>query len=793
MAEDKDIVLRVTVDTDGAKKSIQSLRAELKLQKKAFEEKNIGSVAYLDAAKNVSDLSGKIKLLTDSVKASTNAFGGVNEASKFTVGSFGELRQKIKELKKEQDNLVIGSEAFIKNQEDLKKALQDEINIREKMPSLLAVRVKQGVDESEVLKKQAESLHKMSEGLSGVTTIAGTFGKALGLNTDKLDALSGIVGQAVQGFDGFKKATEAATSANLQNVKALFTSKAATVQGTVATGAQTAATGAATTATAALNRTLLANPFVAIAALILAVAGAYLIMRDSSDSASESQKMLNESLEKNIDKLKEKGEAIDLINARELEIAAIQGKSRQDLFKQEEKSILFKIESLGKEEQANILLIEGLRALKRRDNELSSEDEAKLLELQKRNNGEILKEYEELGHRLRVLRQKNHSEAIKEESDFAKKLKDSVIVVKTPLELLNEEIAKTKKELEEQALAGSISEKAIKKYKDAVERLTKSQEDLNFAMLGAKPTEQVGSIKAKAIDGGDELLDKEIDDNMRKRLDAYNLNYANEEKLEAEKKAKKIKDQEELNKIMVGAAANAAQASLDYYIDSERQKTEAAVSSLDARLAAGLISEGSYQRERSRILTEQFKKDKAAALITAGINTALAVTAGLATPPIPAVAIAAGIAGAVQMAFIASQPAPKFAKGGISHSHIAGGKPHSEGGTKFYGEDGSVFEAERNELITVVNKRATDQLSKLSYFNEKYGNGTAFFKNGGVFKSHLADGGFAARSISSQVYNDNVQNQILDAVANMPAPIVTVEDINAAQGARSKVLSRATF
>lgn len=86
----------------------------------------------------------------------------------------------------------------------------------------------------------------------------------------------------------------------------------------------------------------------------------------------------------------------------------------------------------------------------------------------------------------------------------------------------------------------------------------------------------------------------------------------------------------------------------------------------------------------------------------------------------------AGIFGAVNLATIAGTT---FEKGGLQE---IGGKRHSQGGTKFVGEDGTAFEAERGELIGVMSRQASE---KFMAFNNMYtdGNGTSgVFQNGGT-------------------------------------------------------------
>jgi TP901 family phage tail tape measure protein len=73
-----------------------------------------------------------------------------------------------------------------------------------------------------------------------------------------------------------------------------------------------------------------------------------------------------------------------------------------------------------------------------------------------------------------------------------------------------------------------------------------------------------------------------------------------------------------------------------------------------------------------------------------------------------------------------------FAKGALID-----GNPHSQGGTQFYSDTGMHFEAERGELLAIVNKKDTEMLNTLSGINSIHGN--SFFKSNN--KSFLQDGG----------------------------------------------------
>lgn len=170
---------------------------------------------------------------------------------------------------------------------------------------------------------------------------------------------------------------------------------------------------------------------------------------------------------------------------------------------------------------------------------------------------------------------------------------------------------------------------------------------------------------------------------------------------------------------------------------------------------------------------DAFEFSKALRISMAIIDGLGAVQLALASSPPPlnfvnaaAVAITTG----VNVAKIASTNFQgKKAKGGI-----IGGKSHSEGGTVFTGSDGSVFEAERGELLTVVNKKNTSLLGSLSNLNSFNGNGVPFFQG----KSYLADGGIVARSATKNAIDQfALANAFKMAASSLPAPVVSVTDI----------------
>ena len=104
---------------------------------------------------------------------------------------------------------------------------------------------------------------------------------------------------------------------------------------------------------------------------------------------------------------------------------------------------------------------------------------------------------------------------------------------------------------------------------------------------------------------------------------------------------------------------------------------------LNKQLNAGKISQEQYnartsqldadlEKKKTEIATKQAKRDKAQSIFSAILSTAAAIAQAL--PNIP-LSIIAGIMGAAQIAVIASQPLPEYAKGGLTDGakmYIAG-------------------------------------------------------------------------------------------------------------------------
>lgn len=140
-----------------------------------------------------------------------------------------------------------------------------------------------------------------------------------------------------------------------------------------------------------------------------------------------------------------------------------------------------------------------------------------------------------------------------------------------------------------------------------------------------------------------------------------------------------------------------------------------------------------------------------------------------------------GVQAGIAVAKIAAQSIKGFAEGGEVAE--VGGKPHSEGGTKYFGQDGNVVEMERGEGLYVMKKSAQEHIKRLSQYNEMFG-GKSWMgapvkhaQTGGVI-----DGGFSARDISRGVNEQiNSSDLVSDLLRNLPSPEVKVTEINRKQ------------
>lgn len=243
-------------------------------------------------------------------------------------------------------------------------------------------------------------------------------------------------------------------------------------------------------------------------------------------------------------------------------------------------------------------------------------------------------------------------------------------------------------------------------WESAINEAEKQGDELNrIEVLNQK--EKIEGIKAN--DDLVKKLDKQVfDATVKSQEDAnqeadrlYKEDVDNKKKAEAEKQAVQQAGFEFVANAM-NSINQIQQNNIQSEINSINDKKDADITALDEQLKNKSISQEQYEKkkaaidlkahnEEAKLKRRAFEAQKQASIIETIIATALSVVK--ASPLVPLMVFAAA-AGALQLAVIASQPTPKFAKGGL-----VGGKLHSEGGT--------LIEAQRGEYVSTIE--ATSQ------------------------------------------------------------------------------------
>ena len=221
-------------------------------------------------------------------------------------------------------------------------------------------------------------------------------------------------------------------------------------------------------------------------------------------------------------------------------------------------------------------------------------------------------------------------------------------------------------------------------------------------------------------------------------------------------------------------------------------RRETAMAQAQAMVASyRTMTQGLSQLMANQSKESKFFKAMAIADATIALMLGLAQTWKVGFPQaIPmAIGYVAQTAGLVSQMKSTPQPTPpKLAEGGI----MVGGKPHSLGGTLFKGSDGSVFEAERDEYLAIVNKRDAERAQMLDQVNQKHGKafGLASYGNGGIFHktvSMFQSGGlFEPRHDYDRIDLSDVIREAVDEISQIPV-VVNERDISTTQDRVRKI------
>jgi hypothetical protein len=187
---------------------------------------------------------------------------------------------------------------------------------------------------------------------------------------------------------------------------------------------------------------------------------------------------------------------------------------------------------------------------------------------------------------------------------------------------------------------------------------------------------------------------------------------------------------------------------------------------LEERIASEEETTKKLAKEKEKIEKESAKRRKATAIIESVINTALAVSSALSTPPAPNVvaALIAGIAGAAQTAVIAAQP---LAKGGVVGKgdeivqFASGGRVTSKGNIKPLSNGDNVLATLKTGEI-VLNE---SQQRRIGYSTLKKAQ-IPNFANGGLVGAPSTLITNANNSIANEQMRVNLMDEMISATNN---------------------------
>ena len=304
-------------------------------------------------------------------------------------------------------------------------------------------------------------------------------------------------------------------------------------------------------------------------------------------------------------------------------------------------------------------------------------------------------------------------------AQHAETLKGIQSKYQSDVEVINSEAVKVQREADKKA-----ADEREKAAKESAEKLRKIKE-----------VEAITPIKLKGT--SEEEKQKKLEESLKKSQNRITENFKKsvQEQVDAAKQAADdIEASEKAKQDTQEATIALALKTLDAFSTINARKTEERLFQvqeeseqelkvLQNQLDKRLISQEQFDKKKAQlestvrkkeaeIKRKQFENDRAIAIIEAVINTAVAVTKNL---KIPAVAALVAAAGAIEIALIASQPTPKFEKGG----KVKGAR-HTDGGV--------LIEAEKDEWIINRNQslkhdKLLDSINKgvaEKYINEVY-------------------------------------------------------------------------
>jgi len=254
-----------------------------------------------------------------------------------------------------------------------------------------------------------------------------------------------------------------------------------------------------------------------------------------------------------------------------------------------------------------------------------------------------------------------------------------------------------------------------------------------FLDLNARAAEDAKKRTEKALTQSKELALKGIKDIQKAQEESAEEVAKKEAEIRKAAKQAAIDSAGQVAQSVLQIIGNRQQKEFDAQLDTLDKEKEARIAAANGNADQIAAIEKEFAKKREAIEKEAAKKRQRQAIIEATINGAVAITKALTGGVPPLSFILAGLQAAVTAAQIAVIATQKFAKGGsvgFAKQGTFGGRPHSQGGTKGYFEDGTRVEVEADEDFIILNKRASAERRRLSELNYRFGGQR--FETGGV-------------------------------------------------------------
>jgi hypothetical protein len=470
------------------------------------------------------------------------------------------------------------------------------------------------------------------------------------------------------------------------------------------------------------------------------------------------------------------------------------GKKTGDMLEEEAQLeadlIRLKTENLNKTKELAAQRVEALNAIKAESDKLISEEKKRQEELEKTRKKFLEDDlkFTEAAAKLNadIISKTNKLVTGFIQDEFMKRRKIANENFANDVRLTEEQIALRKKENEKRL---ADAEEALGKESEAFlkirEEITNEEKQIIDSFDKFRIEREKQLVNELAVIKGDEvkatIAAEEAKRDEIKKTNDIQQKITNDYYSELNKK---IQQAGEFAKIAIdtitGFAEAAEQKRLDR-IEKDEEANSRALENLNERLqrATGLERRFLEERiaseeettkklakEKEKIEKESAKRRKATAIIESVINTALAVSSALATPPAPNVvaALIAGIAGAAQTAVIAAQP---LAKGGVVGKgdeivqFASGGRVTSKGNIKPLSNGDNVLATLKTGEI-VLNESQQRRIGYASLKKAQIPN----FANGGLVGAPSTLITNANNSIANEQMRVNLMDEMISATNN---------------------------